>query len=71
VHRDEWDDVTRLRRATQSYDIPFVVVTSWLWADGRSRQRARELQCTAVLAKPCPIESVLHVLLRAMDADTR
>jgi CheY-like chemotaxis protein len=66
VHVDEWEDVTRLRMAPQTRDVPLIVLTGWIWADGRSRRRARELQCAAVIAKPCRLNVLVDALQRAV-----
>ena len=68
VHVDEWDEVSRIRSAAELRDTPLIVLTGWIWADGRSRRRARELQCTAVIAKPCPIHLLVDTLQRAVAA---
>ena len=59
VHSDEWDEVARLRELASANDVPMIVLTSWVWADGFSRRRARELRCTAILRKPCSVTGFL------------
>jgi CheY-like chemotaxis protein len=62
LHSSEWDIVARLRTAMQTREVPLIVLTAWVWADSMSRRRARELQCTAVIAKPYR----MHVLLDSL-----
>ena len=72
LHPAEWEDVRRLREEPKTRDVPLIVLTGWVWADSRSRRRARELQCTAILAKPCPLPSLVDALNRAAyDATSR
>jgi hypothetical protein len=69
LHSDEWDYVSRIRDATRAQDVPLIVLTGWLWADGYSRRKARELQCAAILQKPCPLELLVDTLKRAAEYD--
>jgi hypothetical protein len=64
VHSDEWRHVTQLRELPSAKEVPMIVLTSWVWADGFSRRRARELGCMAVLRKPCPFTTLVEVLER-------
>ena len=62
LHPSEWEIVARLRTAMETREVPLIVVTAWVWADRMSRRRARELACTAVIAKPYR----MHVLLDSL-----
>jgi hypothetical protein len=64
VHADEWEEVSRLRSAPETHEIPLLVLAGCLWADGRSRRRARELSCAAVLSKPCRLDVLIDALQR-------
>jgi DNA-binding response OmpR family regulator len=46
---------------------PVVVLTGWVTADGRFRQRAFDAGCAAFVAKPCHPRVLVAVLRRVLD----
>ncbi len=66
---DDWKLVGELRDSRATKHIPLVVLTVWISADRVYRNRARELGCKAFVTKPCDVEILEQILIRAMHGE--
>ena len=65
----DWQTIAQLKAAPHTQKVPVIVFTGWLSPDRRFRRLARELGCSAFVAKPCDTELLAKTIARAIGGE--